>query len=590
MFTGVTNTTNNSVSPPLLTTTTTTTSINITPLSISINNNSSPPQLTPNITTPMEYTSMGNNNNNNNNSNMNDIATIGGTSVRIVVQPEKYQVVNYNIHPPPQLEFLTPYNDPITIQAFLVYENGVEIKEGFTNGDVQVLKVTSNKVTFPALHLNRMTPIKNAIQQSGSFHGNSINSNSSNSNSKDNYPYSVKFKIGDVTIFSTSFKLVSACNQIPSGVGDVRPRKNKTSSKADRDNKEYLYDSTPATPINNNNTGSNKPIASKTTTSKRRATVENTMEEEEEEIYFHVKMSGETGHRGFITLYKEASLKQARDEITKSNQYPKNFRFWFEKMRTIVQPHQENSIRAIDAIDGTCLILDPYDPIMVEIDEEMLALWLTKKGEKEPVVPILDVIRKLFELYGKELLQYAQSNSDLNQISVINGGISHFLVNITKTKEQPGMVSLEDFKLFLKFFGPIRNCLVNVFNIYRESCFHGFSRHSDSVELLKGKPGHFLVRYSESQLKDGFFAFNVNRGNSMKDLIENYSIRYHSDIEAFIFRNKHYSSLREFIQDTDYSHILRFPISKTTVETIKESNYRNDTDFLRASSDKGKPF
>lgn len=42
--------------------------------------------------------------------------------------------------------------------------------------------------------------------------------------------------------------------------------------------------------------------------------------------------------------------------------------------------------------------------------------------------------------------------------------------------------------------------------------FHGFARHSDAVELLKGKPGYFLVRYSESQLKDGFFAFNVNKG------------------------------------------------------------------------------
>ncbi len=43
------------------------------------------------------------------------------------------------------------------------------------------------------------------------------------------------------------------------------------------------------------------------------------------------------------------------------------------------------------------------------------------------------------------------------------------------------------------------------------SCFHGFARHADAVEALKGKPGHFLVRYSESQLKDGFFAFNINR-------------------------------------------------------------------------------
>lgn len=42
--------------------------------------------------------------------------------------------------------------------------------------------------------------------------------------------------------------------------------------------------------------------------------------------------------------------------------------------------------------------------------------------------------------------------------------------------------------------------------------FHGFARHSDAVELLKGRPGYFLVRYSESQLREGYFAFNVNKG------------------------------------------------------------------------------
>ena len=87
-------------------------------------------------------------------------------------------------------------------------------------------------------------------------------------------------------------------------------------------------------------------------------------------------------HRGFITVANDASLKVARDEIVKSPNYPKNFRFWFEKMGTIVQPHQEDSIKVVDAIDGTCLILEPYDPIMQEIDDEILSLWLSKKVSK----------------------------------------------------------------------------------------------------------------------------------------------------------------------------------------------------------------
>jgi len=115
--------------------------------------------------------------------------------------------------------------------------------------------------------------------------------------------------------------------------------------------------------------------------------------------------------------------------------------------------------------------------------------------------------------------------------------------------------------------------------VYREPFFHGFARHSDAVELLKGRPGYFLVRYSESQLKDGFFAFNVNKGNTYRDVIENYSIRYSAEQQCFIFRDKTYKALRDFISDQEYSHILRIGLTKTTTETIKESNYRSATDL-----------
>jgi len=223
---------------------------------------------------------------------------------------------------------------------------------------------------------------------------------------------------------------------------------------------------------------------------------------------------------------------------------------------------------------------------MQEIDDEILSLWLSKKDMKEPVVPILDVLRKLFAVYGKEFSKdYADNNPELSNLTIINGGISHFFANITKNKEHRGMVGLEDFKLFLKFFGPARHCLSKVLTVYSETCFHGFARHADAVEMLKGKSGHFIIRFSESQLKDGFFAFNVNRSTGLKDVIENYSLRYHADIECFMFRNKRYKTLRDFINDPEYSPILKYPLSKTTAETVKESNYRNETDFLRNSKD-----
>jgi len=90
------------------------------------------------------------------------------------------------------------------------------------------------------------------------------------------------------------------------------------------------------------------------------------------------------------------------------------------------------------------------------------------------------------------------------------------------------------------------------------------------------------VRYSESQLKDGFFAFNVNKGNNFKDVIENYSLKYRADFGTFIFRNKQYATLRDFVTDPEHKKILKLPLVKTTPEQLK-SKYRSDTDFLLCS-------
>ncbi len=45
---------------------------------------------------------------------------------------------------------------------------------------------------------------------------------------------------------------------------------------------------------------------------------------------------------------------------------------------------------------------------------------------KEPLVPILEVIRKLFSVYGKELREYADTNPEVSNLTIINGGITHF--------------------------------------------------------------------------------------------------------------------------------------------------------------------
>lgn len=128
--------------------------------------------------------------------------------IRLLVQPASYQVVNYNIFPSPEIEFSQCFDYPITVEAFLIYEN-TEVAEGFTSGMVQILKPKENKVVFPTLHLNRMTPIKNSISQTSTLSNHLV--------------CYVKFRIADFNIVSNAFKLVSACNRIPPDV-HVRPR------------------------------------------------------------------------------------------------------------------------------------------------------------------------------------------------------------------------------------------------------------------------------------------------------------------------------------------------------------------------------
>jgi hypothetical protein len=59
----------------------------------------------------------------------------------------------------------------------------------------------------------------------------------------------------------------------------------------------------------------------------------------------------------------------------------------------------------------------------------------------------------------------------------------------------------------------------------------------------------------------------------MKDSIENYSIKYHAEHLCFVFRGRQYPSLAEFVKDPEYRNILKYPLSKTTPETIKVGQF-----------------
>jgi hypothetical protein len=128
--------------------------------------------------------------------------------INILVQPKQYQVVNYNIWPSPgnrsqpfwqlsEIEFSKAFSEPLTIQAFLVY-NGTGNCLIITPGDFRQsrfwkdLQMEMCKFwkwdwhTLPFLLCTwigicqesdylvffRMTPIKNTVQQSGCSPGN----------------------------------------------------------------------------------------------------------------------------------------------------------------------------------------------------------------------------------------------------------------------------------------------------------------------------------------------------------------------------------------------------------------------------------
>lgn len=49
---------------------------------------------------------------------------------------------------------------------------------------------------------------------------------------------------------------------------------------------------------------------------------------------------------------------------------------------------------------------------------------------------------------------------------------------------------------------------------------------------------------------------------------------------SFIFRKKRYNTLRDFIQDPEYAQILREGIQKQKPDTLKESKYKLDAEFV----------
>jgi hypothetical protein len=139
-----------------------------------------------------------------------------------------------------------------------------------------------------------MTPIKNVVQNlSGTTNGSN---------------FAVKFRIQNLAVTTTAFKLVSAVNQIPQGI-DVRPRKSK--EKTPKGNttpvsSDMELSSPPTLTPESLVTKPSKATPAATNFTKRRALNEVVGDEE---LFIHVKVRGDLQHRGFINIQKGANLK-----------------------------------------------------------------------------------------------------------------------------------------------------------------------------------------------------------------------------------------------------------------------------------------
>jgi hypothetical protein len=148
------------------------------------------------------------------------------STISIVSQPAKFQVANYNIHPPPSLSIDTPSSSSHTVYMSLVEISTKRIVQGgFQTGDVRVLRSGQQTLYFTGLKLSKMGPIKEELHIQNTRQLTS--------------DFCIQFKIGTRVFYSSTFKLVSSCSQLPKEIRDfVRPPK-KSGMRRSRSNPDH---------------------------------------------------------------------------------------------------------------------------------------------------------------------------------------------------------------------------------------------------------------------------------------------------------------------------------------------------------------
>jgi len=134
-----------------------------------------------------------------------------GFRMDVTVQPERFQIANYNVYAAPQITFNVPVPHNVIVTATLI-ENQTQstVPNGFLSGHIQEMPHGSQSKTFTSLKLCKKSHVKSYLKEKNLKHK--------------EVTFCIRFSVGNLFWHSRSFRLLSSCSQLPTSERDaVRP-------------------------------------------------------------------------------------------------------------------------------------------------------------------------------------------------------------------------------------------------------------------------------------------------------------------------------------------------------------------------------
>jgi len=196
------------------------------------------------------------------------------------------------------------------------------------------------------------------------------------------------------------------------------------------------------------------------------------------------------------------------------------------------------------------LYLNPINTLTHHIDDEKGKLFWESNFPSKTAVPWDEFIAK-FEKTQKDI--------SLKNDEALKAGIDF---------TQDGYVSIFEFSVFLKWFGPFDLCCFRMHECFRSGILCGGVPGVEANMLLDGKPeGYYLIRFSKTT--PGAFALTfVDNAHHVKHCL----LFHHSNPPGFTLQtpDRVYHSLSEFV--SSYKSKLKYPISQVDRKILSKSN------------------